>query len=33
VGGVLAVLAAASWFWLFPAVRHADRLDDRLPER
>jgi MFS family permease len=33
VGGMLAVLAAASWFWLFPAVRHADRLDDRLPER
>ena len=32
VGGVLAVLASVSWFWLFPAVRHADRLDDMLPE-
>ncbi len=32
VGGILAVLAAASWCWLFPAVRRADRLDDMLPE-
>jgi MFS family permease len=31
-GGVLAVLAAVSWIWLFPAVRRADRLDDRLPD-
>jgi MFS family permease len=33
VGGMLAVVAAVSWCWLFPAVRHADRLDDMLPER
>jgi hypothetical protein len=33
LGGALAVVAAASWFWLFPAVRRTDRLDDVLPER
>lgn len=32
VGGCLAVLAAISWAFMFPAVRKADRLDDRLPE-
>jgi MFS family permease len=31
VGGALSVLAALSWFWLFPAVRNADRLDEKLP--
>lgn len=32
VGGMLAMLAALSWIWLFPAVRRTDRLDDSLPE-
>jgi MFS family permease len=31
-GGSLALLAAIAWTWLFPAVRQADRLDERLPE-
>ncbi|MDF2115843.1 MFS transporter [Roseiarcaceae bacterium H3SJ34-1] len=33
LGGVLAMLAALSWIWLFPAVRRTDRLEDTLPER
>ncbi len=32
-GGVIATLAAVSWPWLFPSVRHADRLDDRPEEK
>ena len=31
-GGMVAMLAALSWTWLFPAVRRTDRLDDTLPE-
>ncbi len=32
VGGALAILAAISWAFMFPAVRKADRLDDTLPD-
>jgi MFS family permease len=30
-GGCVAILAALSWAWLFPAVRRTDRLNDMLP--
>jgi MFS family permease len=32
VGGTMAMLAALSWVWLFPAVRRTDHLDDTLPD-
>ena len=33
VGGSLALLAAVTWTWVFPAVRRTDRLEDTLPDR